>query len=89
MRGGSSRNRSCSPSIVLIQVGGCVRLLRHVISTDVCEATPRSFFRPYGAALRRMSGRRDAHTVADEDFIGAQWLTTPTSIPCHGRRWRF
>ena len=39
---------------VLIQVGGCVWLLRHVISTDVCHAMPRNCFRPDIATLRRI-----------------------------------
>ena len=39
---------------VVIQIGGCVWLLRHVISTDVCHAMPRSFFPPDTATLRRI-----------------------------------
>ncbi len=39
---------------VLIQVGGCVWLLRHVISTDVCHAMPPGLFRPDAATLKRI-----------------------------------
>lgn len=39
---------------VLIQMGGCVWLARHVISTDVCHAMPRTCFRPDGPTIRRI-----------------------------------
>ncbi len=42
---------------VLIQMGGTVWLLRHVVSTDLCREMPRALFRPNSEALRRIMGQ--------------------------------
>lgn len=39
---------------VVIQVAGGAWLARHVVSTELCRALPRSYFRPDAAALRRI-----------------------------------
>jgi putative MATE family efflux protein len=39
---------------VVIQIGGCVWLSRHVISVDVCHPMPRRCFQPDAPTLRRI-----------------------------------
>ncbi len=42
---------------ILVQIGGTVWLLRHVVSTELCRNLPRALFRPNAEALRRLMGQ--------------------------------